>query len=80
MMSLYGAERFPESELTSLRADLRQSGLDSWQAADLISGFLMVRGYGVSNDAARSAATRIEEVGCTIESMQTELEKLAMVM
>jgi hypothetical protein len=73
-------ERFSHTELASLRGDLKQSGLDSWQAAELISSFLAGRGYGVSSQNAREAATRIESYGCTLESMQTELERLALVM
>jgi hypothetical protein len=73
-------EKFTATDLSSLRGDLMQSGLDSWQAAELIGAFLSGRGYGVSNHAARSAATRIESVGCSLQSMQEELEKLALVM
>jgi hypothetical protein len=46
----------------------------------LISSFLNVRGYGVSNHAARGAASRIERVRCSLQCMQEELEKLAFVM
>ncbi len=73
-------ERFSNHELASLRDELLQSGLDSWQAAELISNFLSGRGYGVSSHGAREAATRIESVGCSFESMHRELEKLALVM
>jgi hypothetical protein len=73
-------EKFTATDLSSLRAELMQSGLDSWQAAELIGSFLSGRGYGVSNDDARSAATRIESVGCSLKCMQEELEKLALVM
>lgn len=73
-------EKFPVADLSGLREDLMQSGLDHWQAAELISAFLSGRGYGVSNHAARSAASRIESVGCSFKSMQEELEKLALVM
>ena len=73
-------EKFNLTDLSSLREELLQSGLDSWQAAELIGAFLVGRGYGVSNHAARSAATRIESVGCSLKCMQEELEKLALVM
>ena len=73
-------EKFALTDLTSLREELLQSGLDSWQAAELIGAFLSGRGYGVSNHAARTAATRIESVGCSLKCMQEELEKLALVM
>jgi hypothetical protein len=73
-------EKFAASDLSCLRDELMQSGLDSWQAAELIGSFLAGRGYGVSSHAARSAASRIESVGCSLQSMQEELEKLALVM
>jgi hypothetical protein len=73
-------EKFAEADLSGLRDDLLRSGLDSWQAADLISSFLSGRGYGVSNHAARKAASRLESHGCSLKCIQEELEKLAMVM
>jgi len=73
-------ETFTAADLYSLREELSQSGLDSRQAAELISAFLSVRGYGVSNHAACGAAARIESVGCSLKSMQEELEKVALVM
>lgn len=73
-------EKFTLADLSSLRDELMQSGLDSWQAAELISAFLAARGYGVSSDEARHAAARIDVPGCTFETMQTELESLAFVM
>ncbi len=75
-----GPELFATTDLTTLRDELRQSGLDCWQAAELISAFLVTRGYGVSHHDARSAASRIESVGCNLERMQEELGKLALVM
>jgi len=73
-------EKFPIADLSGLREELMQSGLDSWQAADLISSFLSGKGYGVSSHEARSAASRIESVGCSIQVMRDEFEKLALVM
>ncbi|MDP9039476.1 MAG: hypothetical protein M3O02_09410 [Acidobacteriota bacterium] len=78
--TIVAPEKFAANDLSSLRDELLQSGLDSWQAAELIGAFLSIRGYGVSNHAARSAATRIESVGCSLKCMQEELEKLALVM
>jgi len=76
----HNADKFTETDLSSLREELMQSGLDHWQSAELIGSFLAVRGYGVSHHAARNAASRIEAVGCSLKSMQEELEKLALVM
>jgi len=73
-------EKFKEDELTHLRTELQRSGLDSFQVAELLSEFLVQRGYGVSNDDARGAAAHIEASGCTLPCLQEELEKLAFVM
>ena len=73
-------EQFAEADLNGLREDLMKSGLDSWQAADLISSFLSGHGYGVSNHAARKAASHLELRGCSLPCLQEELEKLAFVM
>lgn len=72
-------EKFPMLELQELREGLLQNGLDSWQAAELISSFLSGRGYGV-RQSARDAVIRFEGVGHSIDGIQAELEKLAMVM
>ena len=80
MTKKHEIEKFAEADLSGLREDLLKSGLDSWQAADLISSFLSGRGYGVSNHAARNAASRLESRGCSLKCMQEELEKLALVM
>ncbi len=73
-------EKFPAVELQELRESLLQNGVDSWQAADLISSFLAGRGYGVSRQSARDAVVRFDKTGHSIDSMQQELEKLALVM
>jgi hypothetical protein len=73
-------EKFPTLELQELRDGLLQQGLDSWQAADLISSFLAGRGYGVSRQSARDALLRADGISHSIDGMQAELEKLAMVM
>jgi hypothetical protein len=73
-------ERFAEADLNGLREELLQSGLDSWQAADLISSFLTARGYGVSKQDARKAAFRMESIACSLGCLQEELEKIAQVM
>lgn len=73
-------ERFPRVELCELREELLQVGLDNWQAADLISSFLTGRGYGVSRQSARDAVSRLDGIASSVDRMQAELEKLAMVM
>ena len=73
-------EKFSARELLNLRNELLQSGIDSWQAAEVLSGFLTGRGYGVSAEHARNAITRLEGMGCNLDCMQAELENLAFVM
>jgi len=80
MHSQSNIQKFPMLELQELRHGLQQHELDSWQAADLISTFLAGRGYGVSKQGARDAVSRLELTGCSMDCMQAELEKLAMVM
>lgn len=73
-------ERFAASELANLRNELMQSGIDMWQAAEVLSAFLAGRGYGVIPEQARDAVLRLENAGCSEECMQMELERLALVM
>ena len=73
-------EKFAVTELAGLRNALMQSGIDLWQAAEVLSAFLAGRGYGVSADQARDAVLRLEGAGCSYECMQTELERVALVM
>ena len=73
-------EMFVATDLERLRRELRAAGLDSWQAGELLGAFLEQRGYGVSQAAARSAAARIELVGCSLECMRQELTDLALMM
>ena len=61
-------EKFSARELLNLRNELLQSGIDSWQAAEVLSGFLTGRGYGVSAPDARNAVSRLEEMGCNLDS------------
>lgn len=71
---------FSQMDLESLRSELLQSGLDTWQAGELIRSFLAARGYGVSAGDARTVATRIESASCSLECMRHELGRLALMM
>ncbi|HTA86365.1 MAG TPA: hypothetical protein VK729_08825 [Silvibacterium sp.] len=73
-------EKFAVNELANLRNELMQSGIDLWQAAEVLSAFLAGRGYGINADQARDAVMRLEGAGCSYECMQTELERVALVM
>ncbi|HWZ13308.1 MAG TPA: hypothetical protein VNX22_09235 [Acidobacteriaceae bacterium] len=72
--------KFTTMELESLRNELMQSGLDRWQSAELVSSFLIGRGYGVSREHAVDAASKIEGMGCNLTCMEQELERIALVM
>jgi hypothetical protein len=73
-------ERFTASDLLTLRSELLRSGVDSFQAAEIVCSFLSGRGYGVSSQEARGVASRIETPGVTAEHIQAELERVARVM
>jgi hypothetical protein len=72
-------EKFSVLDIAELRSELIQSGLDARDAADLMQTFLSGRGYGVSLEAARAAAFAVEGSGCSLEVMQRELNRIAMV-
>ena len=75
-----GFEKFPPHELKMLYDELKQSGLDLFQIGELLAGFLVQHGYGVSTAQARATASSIEVISCTLPRLQEELEKLALVM
>lgn len=73
-------EKFAANELAGLRTELLQSGVDSWQAAELVTTFLSGRGYGADPATVREAVLRLEGHACSLECMQQELERVAHVM
>ncbi|HLJ77720.1 MAG TPA: hypothetical protein VKT75_09910 [Acidobacteriaceae bacterium] len=73
-------EKFAAVELAGLRTELLQSGMDSFQAAELLTTFLAGRGYGVDPTLARDAAMRLESMTCSLDCIQKELERVAFVM
>jgi hypothetical protein len=73
-------EKFTPSDLMGLRTELLQSGLDTFQAAEIVVTFLNGRGYGISSQEARNVASTIEGLGCKPEHIQAELERVARVM
>jgi pantoate kinase len=72
-------EKFSVAELSALRSELLKGSLDSFQVAELFNMFLRGRGYGVSSAEALGAVVSVEGKGCTLEALQTELERLAYV-
>jgi hypothetical protein len=80
MASTSRVEKFPVAELTGLRTELLQSGVDSFQAAEMIARFLTGRGYGADLAMVREAVLRLEGISCSPECIQQELERVAYVM
>ncbi len=72
-------EKFTPTDLMTLRSELLQSGVDSFQAAQIVCNFLSGRGYGISTDGALSVVQSIEGRGATADRIQAELERVAMV-
>jgi hypothetical protein len=73
-------EQFSATQLGNLRSALMDSGIDSRQAADVLSSFLTSHGYGVSPQMARDAIGRLEGTDRAPHRMQEELERVAVVM
>lgn len=73
-------EKFTPTDLLTLRNELLQSGVDSFQAAEIVTNFLSGRGYGVSSHEVRGVVSTIESAGTTAEHIQAELERVARVM
>ncbi len=72
-------EKFSTTELAALKNGLMQAVLDAQQAAEILQMFLVGRGYGVNREAAVDSVTRLEGRGCSVEALQNELERLALV-
>lgn len=73
-------EKFSASELSRLRNELMQAGLDSRQAAELVTAFLAMHGYGVKAELVPEVLLHLEKAGCSVNCMQAELERVALVM
>ena len=73
-------ETFSPAELLGLQCDLQQADIDAWQAQGLLAAFLNGRGYGVDADLVRDSMMRLEQENCDVHSMQTELQRVALVM
>ena len=73
-------EKFGITDLTNLRNELMESGLDSFQGAQVLSVFLSGRGYGIGAEQARATVLRLEHAGCSYDCLQQELEQVALVM
>lgn len=73
-------EKFSMAELSRLRQELMQSGIDSRQAVELVTAFLSAHGYGVNSALVPDVVPRLERSGCSMDCVQAELERVALVM
>jgi hypothetical protein len=73
-------EKFSMAELSRLRQELMQSGIDSRQAAELVVAFLSAHGYGTDSSRVADVLPRLEGYGCSVDCLQAELERVALVM
>ncbi len=73
-------DKFTQEDVADLRNELLGSGLDNWQAAELITSFLAARGYGVSTEGARTVASHLDSTSFSLENIQRELEQIALPM
>ena len=71
--------KFSAPELVALRSNLLQGVLDSRDAAEVLQVFVVGHGYGVSPEEARDAMARVGESGCSLEVIQRELNRIALV-
>ena len=73
-------EKFNSYDLGTLRSVLMQDEIDPFQASELLSAFLNGRGYGADPKLVQDAVIRMDGGLCDAESMQAELERVALVM
>lgn len=73
-------EQFSLTDLANLRSNLIHASIDNRQAAEILTLFLMGRGYGVDSEKVPEAVIRLERLAASPESMQAEIERVAMVM
>lgn len=73
----HGLDKFTAEDIATLRTDLLQAGLDSFQSAEIVTTFLCGRGYGISADEARVVASSIEGASSSVVRLQAELERVA---
>jgi hypothetical protein len=73
-------EKFTNSEVSVLRYQLLRTFPDPLEVAEILRGFVVTQGYGISSTTALDAATRIGASGCSFAAVQEALEAVALVM
>ena len=72
--------KFTNAEVSAIRNELLSGIPDPFGMAEILQGFLVDRGFGISSNAALDAASKIGASGCSFAALQTELESVALVM
>jgi len=74
------AEKFTRAEVAVVREELLRRVPDPFELAEILQGFLVDRGFGVSANSALDAASKIGAAGCSLAALHAELESVALVM
>ena len=74
------AEKFTRAEVAVVREELLRRVPDPFELAEILQGFLVDRGFGVSANSALDAASKIGAAGCSLAAVHAELESVALVM
>ena len=74
------AEKFTKAEVAVIREELMKRIPDPFEFAEILQGFLVDRGFGVSSNSALDAASKIGVLGCSLAALHAELEAVALVM
>ena len=73
-------QKFSIAEVSAIREQLLQRIPDPFEIAEILQGFLVDHGFGVSSNTALDAASKIGASGCSFATVQTQLEAVALVM
>jgi len=72
--------KFSKTEVSAIRDQLLTRMSDSFEIAEILKGFLVDRGFGISSNAALDAASKIGASGFSFAALQAQLEAVALVM
>jgi len=72
--------KFTKAEVSAVRDQLLTRISDPFEIAEILQGFLVGRGFGISPNTALDAAGKIGASGCSFTALQNELESVALVM
>jgi len=74
------AKKFTIAEVSAIREQLLQRIPDPLEIAEILQGFLVDRGFGISSNSALDAASKIGASGFSFAALQAQLEAVALVM